>query len=696
MITYEKININDKEFVIFEKGKNYKKPAKAITASFDTETLTYFKNQIYEQKTLFKKIKNLNEKSKRKYIRNETWSWQVYDELNGFFMTNSFDEFMTYLCRAGVKYCWCYNSTFDFAQIDWQLLGEKPGKWHLHEKKKEGDKAYMKNQAYTYESLHSDTGARYAYKLWFPYRSSDRHKYVHSVAFHDFMKLVPGGLKKLLEDLDVTDLEGQKIRKLEMNYQAVNINNLTNEEIAYCENDVKGLYFAIKKFNEEIECQSNNESHIFGKLTNIMTAGGFAKRELLRSLYPNVKKQHRLKKFQQEHPLTAVQDKFIRENHLYRGGICLVNEKFQGRMLKNIKMNRYDVNSEYPYAMSIMCDLKGRPLVKSYEEWQKMKEGDKEKKYECILILESVTGELLPGRVATWYDPFKRNYVKFIDEKGIHLMFYREFREMANWYDLEFSCEKVLLYEKGECIYKKFVIENYELKAQAKKEKNKTLQQISKLKLNSSYGKLAERIERRTGIYEINKETNAVHFVETGIEESESSAMNVVIGSLITSIARCFILSKIREICGDENIEKTFIYIDTDSIHTFAEYDKADAFALGGLKLEATCDAVKYLAPKTYIDIERTDNIIDIKNIEIHCKGVSTRVVQEKFKSYKKLTIARINQAFDYGKKYIMLSAMNVPGGKCLLPVEKYLARDELRPNYYLNYGYGGTFENER
>ncbi len=699
MNTYEKININDKEFVIFETGHDYKKPAKAVTASFDTETLTYFKNQIYDQKSLFKKIKNLNEKTKRKYIRNETWSWQVYDEYNGFFMTNSFNEFLTYLSRAGVKFCWCYNSTFDFAQIDWQLLGENRGKWRLHEKKKESNKAYMKNQEFTYESLHSDAGARYAYKLWFPYRSADRHKYVHSVAFHDFMKLVPGGLAKLLEDLDVCDLECKKIRKLSMDYQAVNIQILSNENIEYCENDVKGLYFAIKKFNEEIERQSNNECHIFGKFTNIMTAGGFAKRELLRSLYPNLKKQHRLKKYQKDHPLNAVQDKWIRENHLYRGGICLVNEKFQGKMITSKgfgrKMNRFDVNSEYPYSMSIMRDLIGKPLIKSYEEWSKMQESDKEK-YECILVLESVTGELLPGRVATWYDPFKRNYVNFIDESSRHLMFYREFKEMTHWYDLEFTCQKVMIYQKGDFIYKKFVDENYQLKAQAKKEKNKTLQQIAKLKLNSSYGKLAERIERRTGIYEINEETNAVHFVETGIEENESSAMNVVIGSLVTAIARCYILSKIREICGEFNIEKTFVYIDTDSIHAFADYGKADAFVLGGLKLEATCEAIKYIAPKTYIDIEKNDKIIDMSNIELHCKGVSIKVVQEKFKSYKKLTLARINHAFDYGKKYIMLSAMNVPGGKCLLPVEKFLARDELRPNYYLNYGYEGTYTNER
>ena len=43
MNTYEKININEKEFVIFEKGHDYKNPFKTITASFDTETITYFK-----------------------------------------------------------------------------------------------------------------------------------------------------------------------------------------------------------------------------------------------------------------------------------------------------------------------------------------------------------------------------------------------------------------------------------------------------------------------------------------------------------------------------------------------------------------------------------------------------------------------------------------------------------------------------
>ena len=93
------------------------------------------------------------------------------------------------------------------------------------------------------------------------------------------------------------------------------------------------MYFAIKMFNETIETQSNNELHIFGEETNVMTAGGFAKHELLRSLYPKLKtKRARIKAYQKDHPLTQAQDKYVRENHLYRGGISFVNPIYKGKL----------------------------------------------------------------------------------------------------------------------------------------------------------------------------------------------------------------------------------------------------------------------------------------------------------------------------------------------------------------------------
>ena len=706
MSKYSKVKLDNVKWVITTYGHDYTKPQRGCTFAFDTETQTYFDGKLLDAKNLFKKVCNLSNDEKRKRLNNVTWAWQCYDEVNGFFMTNDFETFLLYQCLTKYKYGWCYNSTFDFAQIDYEILAKGKDKWKPHEHVKRGSgKAYNKGQAWTYESIHNDMGARYAYKLWTPYRNEDRHEYVHAVEYRDFMKLITGGLARLLNDLNVVDNDGNPIRKLTMEYQEVitDIDGISDEDIAYCENDVKGLYFAIKMFNVTIEAQSNNELHIFGEETNVMTAGGFAKHELLRSLYPNLKnKKARIKAYQKEHPLTQAQDEYVRLNHLYRGGISYVNPIYKGRMVKGRLMYRYDVNSEYPYAMTQINDLVGKPLRKTLIEYDAMKDKDK---YEAVFILTSVYGDVKKGYLGLWYDPFKKDFVEHIAEDGVHLIFERELNEMALWYDdFTYTCEDVLLWRKGTKAYAPFVTENYALKAQAKKDKNPTLQQTTKLKLNSSYGKLAERVERVKGHYELNEETGAIHFVRDETETDVGASMNVVIGALVTCVARCYILSKIREVCGP-NIKQTFVYIDTDSIHAFASYDKADPYTLGGLKLEATCEAIKYIAPKTYIDIEHInkDNTIEFNNIEVHSKGINLKAViadlkkKQKGKKHGLPTLDLINRKIAYGAQYLCLVAMNVRGGKVLIPTLKYLAREELRPQgvddkiVYTNY-MGGIF----
>lgn len=709
MSRYAKVKLDNGKWVITTIGHDYTKPVRFCTFAIDTETQTYFDGKLLDTHKLFKKVKNLSNDEKRRRLHNVTWAWQCYDEVNGFFMTNDFTLWLEYQCRCMYKFGWCYNSTFDFAQIDYQILAEGKDKWkpHQHEKRGSG-KGYNKGQPYTYESVHNDMGARYAYKLWVPYKNKDRHTYVHAVEYHDFMKLVAGGLSKLLKDLDVKDNDGNPIRKLTMEYQAVStdVETISDDDIAYCENDVKGLYFAIKQFNETIEQQSNNECHIYGEDTNIMTAGGFAKHELLRSLYPNISsKRGRIRAYQKDHPLTQVQDEWLRKNHLYRGGISYVNKLYKGKLLTKEMMHgpmyRYDVNSEYPYAMAEINDLINKPLKRTLNEYMKMPNKDE---YEAVYILTNVYGDVKHNYLGLWYDPFKKDYVDHINEEGTHLIFERELNEMAQWYDnFEYSCEYVLLWKKGKKAYAPFVNENYDLKAQAKKDHNPTLQTTTKLKLNSSYGKLAERVERVKGHYELNEDTGAIHFVRDEVEVDAGASMNVAIGALITAVARCYILSKIREVC-DGDIKHKFVYIDTDSIHAFASYDKADAFKLGGLKLEATCEAVKYVLPKTYIDIERVnkDGTIDYDAFEVHSKGINLSAVvadlkkKQKGKKHGKPTLSLIDRKIAYGAKYLCLVAMNVRGGKVLIPTEKYLARLEQAPTqddkvYYNNY-VGGMF----
>lgn len=696
--TYQQINAN--VWVITDKTTNFCKPSRACTFAFDTETLVYLDGKLLPQSEILKKTKRMTTEQKRRRLTNVTWSWQSYDEVNGFFMSNDFETFLDWLCRCGYRFGWCYNATFDFAQIDYEILAKGKAKWKPHEKAPKDEnghrKGYDRGQPWSYTSLHNDMGARYSYKLWVPYKDYSRHIHTHAVDLRDLMKFIAGGLKKLLEDLDVTDNEGNKIRKLSMDYQAVNVDDLNDAEIDYNKVDVKGLYFAVKKFNDAIESQSNGESHIFGKYTNIMTAGGFAKRELLRSLYPDVKRKFRLERYQKAHPITPEEDKYYRSCHLYRGGISYVNPLYKGLLItKNDKVNgevlgpmyRYDVNSEYPYSMSDIKDLVGQPIRMSYKEWLNMRNGRRD--YECIMILKSLYGHVKHNMLGIYYDPFRREYVDDIDEEGEHLIFERELDEILEWYDdLEYSCDEVILYKKGDYVYRRFVGENYALKAQAKAEGNKTLQTAVKLKLNSSYGKLAERIERVSGHYEENPETGAIHFVTESTELEDASIMNVAVGALVTAYARCYILSKIREICGDD-VKHKFVYIDTDSVHAFAKYNNCDDYNLGGLKCEMICDAIKYIAPKAYIDIEHIndDGTIDYNAFEIHSKGVSISAVnaqlrkKQKGKKKGKPTLPLIDRIIAYGSKFVCLQAMNVKGGKVLVPTEKYLARPETAPN---------------
>lgn len=692
---YKRIQLNNGIWVICDARTDFYKPKKAVTFAIDTETQTYFKGKLINTHKLLKKLKGLNTEDKRKALSNVTWAWQIYEEENGFVMTNDFNTFLEYIGRAGLQFGWCYNSTFDFAQIDYAILSTNEWKPHVHGTKN------SKGQNHTFESIHNDMGARYAYKLWYEYKNKSRHYHVHAVEFRDFMKLIPGGLAKLLKDLDVKDKNGTPIRKLTMEYQEVDPSNLTDDEIAYCKNDVKGLYYAIKQFNEMVESQSNGECSIFGKNTNLMTAGGFAKRELLRSLYPHITKpRNRIKAYQRQHPITEAQDKWVRENHLYRGGISYVNPLYKGKLITRT-MYRYDVNSEYPYSMASINDLIGAPQKLDYEAYKKLPKEEKSR-YEVILALNYVYGEVKHNMLGMWYDPFRRDFVDTINEEGLHLIYEREFNEMLNWYDnVEYSIEYVILLTKGKKVYAPFVNNNYANKAQAKKDGNKTLQMVAKLLLNSSYGKLAERIERISGHYELNEENGAIHFVRDKVKVDTKSVMSVFVGALITAYARTFILSKIREVCGDD-VKHNFIYIDTDSIHCFNDYAKADAYSLGGLKLEAKCMACKYILPKTYIDIEtiNKNGTIPYEALEVHSKGVSTSAVvadlkkKQKGKKHNLPTLELIDNKIAYGSKYICLQAMNVKGGKVLIPVLKELARLELAPNETIN-NYEGVYINE-
>ena len=126
-------------------------------------------------------------------------------------------------------------------------------------------------------------------------------------------------------------------------------------------------------------------------------------------------------------------------------------------------MNRYDVNSEYPYSMANINDIVGRPMKWTPDEWRSCKN---KQDYQAIYFFESIHGQLKQGMIAMFYDPKQKEYVDFINYNDTYLMYKEEFDELCNWYDLEVSIKCVIVYKRGEKIYAPYILKNYEMKRQ--------------------------------------------------------------------------------------------------------------------------------------------------------------------------------------------------------------------------------------
>ena len=151
-------------------------------------------------------------------------------------------------------------------------------------------------------------------------------------------------------------------------------------------------------------------------------------------------------------------------------------------------------------------------------------------------------------------------------------------------------------------------------------------------------------------------------------EADEMSLMNIVQGAYILAKARCRLRSACRRIAwlSGKTVADVILYTDTDSIHTTVDYGETDDYSLGWLKREndLPIDRAIFMAPKTYAEIESDGTIT------AHCKGVNTDLLTNAYQSGETL-----EKIYEVGREYLSLSAINVRGGKALLPLRKAVCR---------------------
>ena len=492
---------------------------------------------------------------------------------------------------------WCYKQK-DNPQIYFHNL-KFDGEFIINYLLKNGytyfkDREDKTNKSFT--CLISSDGLFYSLEIYFKVGKYHDQK----VSIYDSLKILNMSVDKVAKSFKLP------ISKLEIDYSRHNElpegSPLTDEEVAYLRNDV--------------EIMSRALDIMFTSGLNKITIGSDAL-----NYYKSINKH-----FDEFFPVVDLEtDKNLRES--YRGGFTYLNPLYKEKETgKGIVL---DVNSLYPSVMYNELLPYGVPIFFS---------GKYEYDPDLPLYIQKIScsfkvkkGKIPTLQLKNYNLAFMQNeYIE--DSKGEIYTFTLtsvDLELFLTQYDTEF-----LTYEYGykfkgiKGLFTTYIDKWTEEKIKAKKEGNGGMYTISKLLLNSLYGKFGTNpnARRKYPYLEDDVVKYALHELEV------KDPIYVPMASFITSYARrktILTSQAIRDYSLKKYGEDYYIYSDTDSIHClldveeiedgvfkFTEKDEElndiidiDDYRLGAWKIESRYLAGKYIRQKCYIEMGYNDKL---------------------------------------------------------------------------------------
>lgn len=426
-------------------------------------------------------------------------------------------------------------------------------------------------------------------------------------------KLIPMGVDAIAKSTN------QK-RKAQYNYDydklhyETELNEVDNNEIEYCINDVKVIKEALIKFNDMV---------------------GLDKLTLASTAYYDWAYNHKPKWAESMGWLDKQLDYWTNKEYhkWYTGGFCFLNPKYREKVIDG-KIYVKDVNSLFPHTMRNMW------LVKP------LKNPCNNDKCNHPKLL----------KVYIKYAKIKEGYIPFIYEKGFSRK--EPLSEFKNktfyWTDIDFKLFMCYYdYEVGEnyllekhCFewckgwFDEYIDYWYVLKQNSPKGSWEYL--FAKLMLNALYGKFGAKLNRPKKIftrelpdtkfykeygdyYEYTEIIDDEEFISKHEEQGIKLRVRYKpIAIFITARAREYLIKYIQK------NRETFIYCDTDSIHSLAPIEvdgKEDEYILGDWKSEGDDfnDGVyylggKYLNKKQYILMKKENLLVKVCGLNNKCK----------------------------------------------------------------------------
>lgn len=434
------------------------------------------------------------------------------------------------------------------------------------------DKKYRKEKTFT--CLINSMGQFYSIEIFF---TVGNHR-VNKVTIYDSLKLLNMSVDVIAKEF------GLDIGKLEIDYKEFREigHELTGEEIDYIKNDVK------------IMSQALNILFDYG-LTK-MTIGSCALH-----IYKDMSS-----KFNLHFPELPIEiDSDIRQS--YKGGFTYLNPIYKGKDVERGIV--LDVNSLYPSVMKNAYLPYGSPIFyKGKYQYSLL--------YPLYIQKISCSFKLKEGKIPTiqlknnpLYNPTE--YLESSDGDIITLTLtnidLKLFLENYDVDNIEYHSGWKFKQIKG--LFDEYIDIWSNNKIEAKKNGNKALYMISKLLLNSLYGKYSKNPYNRSKYPYIGEDGKVSYHLG---ELEVGSSLYIPIGAFITSYAREKTIrtsQAIRDYTLKTYGKDYYIYSDTDSIHMLElpeeelkSFVDIDDYILGYWKLESSFTRGRFLRQKCYIE----------------------------------------------------------------------------------------------
>lgn len=437
----------------------------------------------------------------------------------------------------------------------------------------------------SFTTLISDKGLWYQIEIFFLIKG----KKVNKVTIQDSLKLIPLSVRDIAKSFKLP------IRKGSIDYEAHDLlpegAPLTKEEEEYLIHDVQIVEHALSFFHSEG--------------LNKMTIGSCALEEF--------KKLIKKKYFKMYFP-PPFYDADVRK--AYKGGFTYLNPKFRNKMLKDIVV--LDVNSLYP---SVMKGCSGEMLPYGTPIFYK---GEYEEDALYPLYIQKIrcSFKLKPNKIPTiqikgnmYYQGNQYLTSSDGDRPTLYLtsVDLKLFFEQYDVYNPEFlSGWKFKGIEAG-AIFGDYVDKWSDVKIKSKEEGNHGMYLISKLLLNSLYGKFGSAVTLQSKEPYLD-ENGKMHFRMSDKETKEG--VYIAMACFITAWSR-YKTIKASQLITDNFLNKKskaqWVYSDTDSLHIWLNGESEETFLancgldihptkLGAWDHEATASVGKFLRQKCYME----------------------------------------------------------------------------------------------